>query len=211
MRPVNMALGQAAAPQITVATLKLFGGHVALDFTNTVNSRGAHYGPDVLHSYGDLVDWGLRLGVLGTAEAKELRALSPQRGQAALARAKRLREALYRIFSRERAAAADLKLLQRELLAAQATRALARASHGYAWRWKGCDADAISHRVALAAAELLASPSLSRVHVCPGEDCSWLFLDGSRPGRRIWCNEEACGTRNRVRRWRRRQRSRASR
>jgi predicted RNA-binding Zn ribbon-like protein len=34
---------------------------------------------------------------------------------------------------------------------------------------------------------------LGRVHLCPGEDCAWLFLDASRSGRRLWCSEETCG------------------
>jgi hypothetical protein len=74
---------------------------------------------------------------------------------------------------------------------------------GYAWRWRVDDPDAVTHRIACSAADLLTSPMLRRVHVCPGENCAWLFLDVSRSGRRVWCSEETCGTRNRVRRWRR--------
>ena len=73
---------------------------------------------------------------------------------------------------------------------------------GYAWRWRVGDPDAVTHRIACAAADLLTSPARGRVHVCPGENCAWLFLDTSRSGRRLWCSEETCGTRNRVRRWR---------
>jgi len=31
---------------------------------------------------------------------------------------------------------------------------------------------------------------------------AWLFLDASRSGRRLWCSEETCGRRDRIRRWR---------
>jgi predicted RNA-binding Zn ribbon-like protein len=193
--------------QATVWTLKLFGGHPALDFTNTVNSRGARYGPDVLRCYADLLDWGMRLSVLDAAEAEALRGLPAKRGEAALACAKALREALYRIFAtRPSADLADLDLLQREVRAAQEARTLVPDAGGYAWRWRANDPDTVTHRIALIAAELLTSPALDRVHVCPGADCAWLFLDSSRAGRRRWCSEETCGTRNRVRRWRARQR-----
>jgi predicted RNA-binding Zn ribbon-like protein len=193
--------------QVTIATLRLFGGHWALDFTNTVESRGARFGPDVLRHYGDLLDWGVRLGVVEAVEAAALRGVTRQRGDAALARAKALREAIYRNFATPPPAdPADIELLQRAVCAAQAMRTLVSDANGYAWRWREGDPDTITHRIAGAAADLLTSPALRRVHVCPGENCAWLFLDASRSGRRIWCSEETCGTRNRVRRWRSRRR-----
>ncbi len=189
--------------QITVATLKLFGGHRALDFTNTVNSRGACYGPDTLQTYNDLLDWGVRLGVLEGAEAEGLRNLPRTQSEASLNRAKALREALYRIFAAPLSAgSADLDLIQGETRSAQGTRELVHEANAYSWRWRTGDPDAVTHRIAYEAADLLTSPKLSRVHVCPGENCAWLFLDSSRSGRRVWCSEETCGTRNRVRRWR---------
>jgi predicted RNA-binding Zn ribbon-like protein len=188
---------------VTVATLKLFGGHAALDFANTVDSRGERFGPDVLESYGDLLDWGVRLSVLDAAEAEALCGLPAERGKAALARAKMLREALYRIFAtRPSADPADLDLLASEVRAAQEARMLQPDADGYAWRWRADDPDTVTHRIALVAAGLLTSSALDRVHICPGENCAWLFLDKSRSGRRLWCSEETCGTRNRVRRWR---------
>jgi predicted RNA-binding Zn ribbon-like protein len=193
--------------QVTIRTLKLLGGHAALDFTNTVNSRGARFGPDVLESFGDLLAWGERLGVVDETEAARLRCPPVERGEAALVRAKMLREAIYRIFAaRPSVDSADLALLQREVNAAQAERVLKPEPDGYAWRWRAIDPDTITHRVALVAADLLTSHALGRVHVCPGENCGWLFLDNSRSGRRLWCSEETCGTRSRVRRWRDRRR-----
>jgi predicted RNA-binding Zn ribbon-like protein len=189
--------------QLTVATLKLFGDHSALDFTNTVDSRGERFGPDVLQSYGDLLDWGMRLNVLGAAEVAALHGLTAERSKAALARAKGLREALYRIFTtRPSADPLDLDLLQSEVRAAQGARMLLPNADGYAWRWRADDPDTVTHRIALVAADLLTSSALNRVHICPGENCAWLFLDKSPAGRRRWCSEETCGTRNRVRRWR---------
>ena len=186
----------------TVATLKLFGGHVALDFTNTVDSRGPRWGPDTLRSYADLLDWGIRLGVITAADAAPLRHTPDAPARSALGRAVRLREIIYRVFAERPAPPADLERLQQEVLWAQAARVLAAQPDSYTWAWQAPDPDTISRRIAIAAADLLTSPALQRVHVCPGENCGWLFLDTSRSGRRVWCSEETCGTRNRVRRWR---------
>jgi predicted RNA-binding Zn ribbon-like protein len=191
---------------VTVATIKLFGGHPVLDFTNTVNSRGIDSGPDVLTDFGDLLTWGVRAGVIDAAAENELRNVAATRGDAALGHAKVLREALYRIFAAHRSiVATDLNILQHEVRAAQTMRVLVAEAGGFAWHWRAGDPDTITHRIAFAAADLLTSSALSRVHVCPGENCAWLFLDTSRSGRRLWCSEETCGTRNRVRRWRSRQ------
>lgn len=196
--------------QTDVATLKLLGGHVALDFTNTVDSRGTRYGPDVLRCYDDLLDWGVRLKLLDAAEATELRALPARQGEAALARAKTLRETIYRIFAAPSGAdPADLERLQQVVRAAQANRRLVPGDDGYRWRWMAAGPDTVAHRVALLAVELLTSAALGRVHVCPGENCAWLFLDASRAGRRLWCSEETCGRRDRIRRWRAAQRDKA--
>jgi predicted RNA-binding Zn ribbon-like protein len=193
---------------VTVATIRLFGGHPVLDFTNTVNARGVDFGPDVLREFRDLLCWGVRVGVIDAAAESELRKLKAERGEAALDHAKALREALYRIFAAHpftAVADGDLDLLQREVRAAQTMRVLLPEAGGFTWRWLAGDPDTITHRIAFAAADLLTSPALSRVRLCPGENCAWLFLDTSRSGRRLWCSEETCGTRNRVRRWRSRQ------
>jgi predicted RNA-binding Zn ribbon-like protein len=188
--------------QVTVATIQLFGGHPALDFTNTVDSRGSRFGPDVLQRFEDLRTWALRRGVIDAAEAERLGSVPDQRGRRALKRAKALREALYRVFSTRAAGTADLLLLRREFQAAQRARTIEAAGERYTWQWGADDADTITHRIALEAVDLLVAPSLGRVHVCPGENCGWLFLDTSRSGRRLWCSEETCGRRDRIRRWR---------
>jgi predicted RNA-binding Zn ribbon-like protein len=194
---------------VTVATIRLFGDHPVLNFTNTVNSRGVDFGPDVLVDYDDLLVWGVRTGVIDAVAENELRNLSAKRGKAALSQAKALREALYRIFAAPLSATeVDMDLLQMEVRAAQTMRVLVPEAAGFAWRWRSGDPDTIAHRIALAAADLMTSAALGRVHICPGENCAWLFLDTSRSGRRLWCSEETCGTRNRVRRWRSRNRRR---
>lgn len=57
-------------------------------------------------------------------------------------------------------------------------------------------------RVAEAGALGLATTSPSRLKVCANEDCRWAFVDGSRAGRRKWCDMASCGNRAKVRRHR---------
>jgi predicted RNA-binding Zn ribbon-like protein len=38
-------------------------------------------------------------------------------------------------------------------------------------------------------------PSWPRLKACRGEDCRWVFLDGSRNSSRRWCDMAACGNR----------------
>jgi len=57
-------------------------------------------------------------------------------------------------------------------------------------------------RVARSASELLTSGDLGPVRRCAGEDCTRLFLDTSRAGRRHWCDMSHCGNLARFRRFR---------
>lgn len=36
---------------------------------------------------------------------------------------------------------------------------------------------------------------LSRMKMCPGKGCGWLFIDESKNSRRTWCSMESCGNR----------------
>ena len=50
--------------------------------------------------------------------------------------------------------------------------------------------------VANSALAVLADPSeMSRLKLCPGNDCGWLFIDETKNARRRWCTMETCGNR----------------
>lgn len=55
--------------------------------------------------------------------------------------------------------------------------------------------DAILGEVARDAIDLLSGPDFARVKRCEAEDCSVLFVDYSRPGKRRWCSMTRCGNR----------------
>lgn len=71
-------------------------------------------------------------------------------------------------------------------------------SDGRRQTWTGRDpVTAGLASVALDAVELLTSPEVARVRECDAPDCALLFWDTSRPGRRRWCADGACGSRSR--------------
>jgi predicted RNA-binding Zn ribbon-like protein len=132
---------------------------------------------------------------------------------AALIRAKHLREAVYDVFSAlagEREAPEQaLHLLREEYRLAQATRALAADQGALAWVWTDAvGLDAVTHRLAVEAVDLLTSPRARRVKECFGRNCGWLFLDTSRNGSRRWCSDAVCGSLSRVTRHRMQARAR---
>ena len=194
-----------------IAEVKIVGGHPALDLVNTVGSRRGRAATDYLVTYDDLLLWAARQGVLGADDVAPLRVLAQaESGQAAsaLARAKRLRECLWRLATAVQGGQApagdDLALLTREVLRAQQSRVLAWTGAGCTWRWTAAAGlDAITSRVAWAAAELLAMHAHPpRLRECEGRTCGWLFLDTTRNATRRWCTAEECGSLARVTRFR---------
>ncbi|NNU49085.1 hypothetical protein G9X68_18560 [Rhizobium sp. WYCCWR 11279] len=197
--------------QKTIYDISLLGGHPALDFVNTVDSRGERWGPDFLKSYDDLVAWARRLDVIAEKDRDALLAKANRSGSDAekeLGHAKDLREALCRLFLSEfddsQVSPNDLKLV-----ADMARRGLSQQTLGQVGgiiEWRRSDAkdlDAISNRIAVLAAELLTSRDERRpVRACQGRNCGWLFLDQSRGGHRRWCSDKTCGSNARVRRFR---------
>ena len=191
--------------------LDLAGGDLCLDFTNTVSSRGAPGEHDYLDSYDDLLAWGAHAGALDggvAARLGEAAAVRADEARAVLARARALREALYRIFAAHAAgripAPGDLALLNTELSRALAQRRIAHAAGAFAWEWeeRRPALDRVLWPVALAAADLLVSGELARVHQCENGTCGWLFVDRSKNRSRRWCSMKDCGNVTKVRRYR---------
>src|SRR5256885_8772006 len=107
------------------------GGHAAIDFTNTVSSRGAG-AEERFNVYGDALSWAQARGVLARGEVQRLAAAAardPARAREALAQLVALREALYRVLAASaagrRAPAADLATLNDAVAAAFAQARLA--------------------------------------------------------------------------------------
>ncbi len=191
----------------------LRGGHVALDFANTVGWHASETPHEWLTDYPALVAWGWQAGVLCEDDARRLLdevSRRPDAAAAALESAREAREVIYRIFTSiargERAAAGDVAALDAAVQAAFDRLHLEWREGAPAWEWvlPADDFLAMVWPVVRAAAELLTSEERALVRQCGGDPCGWLFLDTSRKHNRRWCSMADCGNRAKARRHRRR-------
>jgi predicted RNA-binding Zn ribbon-like protein len=188
------------------------GGDLAIDFTNTVGSRGA-VREEHLHTYADLISWAQARGLLDRAAAQRLgqdAARHEKAARASLAAALELREALYGLITAAAAgrkpAAHDLAVVNTHVSAAYAGAQLAPERAGLVLSFAGGNRRSLDlpilAPVARAAIHLLTTDALRRVRLCGDESCAWLFIDTTRSGTRRWCDMKVCGNRNKVRRFR---------
>jgi predicted RNA-binding Zn ribbon-like protein len=209
-----------------VSTVPLEGGHLALDFVNTVG--GLPRDPpspadELLLSYEDVTIWSARLGLISGRDAGALRAAARRDERAArrgLRRAIELRELLDSIFrpladGKEPPAELldSLRDAEREALAdARLTPASGRGSaardHSLEWTWPPARELTDPLRpIVHAAVELLTHGPLDRLKTCA--NCRWLFLDQSRNHSRRWCSMDECGIQMKHARFVERRRGRA--
>lgn len=191
-------------------TFDLCGGHLALDFANTLGGRHTGVPVEYLKGYADLLSFARQTGIITVQEATALAAQAGS-GEAAAAavvtEAQILREGLYSLF----AAVASGNGSPPEGIAAL-NRAFDRLSIGtdLALTWQDLPGmlDGFMGAVACAAVSLaIDSQERSRVRLCEAPDCLWLFYDGSRNRSRRWCDMRQCGNRMKARRHYQRSRS----
>jgi predicted RNA-binding Zn ribbon-like protein len=215
---VNFLLLETSAH---IAGLRLDGGHLALDFVNTMG--GSYELPpephdEFLRSYADLVAWGVRAGLLGGEPAERLSRAAeadPDQAEQVLNEATEQREQAYAVLralaeSREPPADALSGVEEKARSALDAARLSPCADGSYRWHWEhGDDLRSPMRPLAQATVELLAEGPLDRLKRCGG--CRWLFLDASKNRSRHWCSMEVCGTHAKMRRYveRRRQKTRS--
>jgi predicted RNA-binding Zn ribbon-like protein len=183
----------------------LDGGRPCLDFANTLSaSTGDH-----LVAYSDLVDFAEQSALISPTAADGLRGLArrDQPGAAlVMARAYRLRAAVYAIFSAVAGGLApedeDVELLNAEVAQAMVhARVLADAEGGFAWGWGPPTLEAPLWGIIRSAADVLVSDQeRRRVRECGGDTCRWLFVDTSKNRSRQWCSMQSCGNRQKARR-----------
>jgi predicted RNA-binding Zn ribbon-like protein len=194
------------------------GGALCLDFVNTLGDR-PRCRTDHLHSYEDLLAWGLQARLLSAGDQAHLIGESgrrPERARQVFGRAIELRESLYRVFSRLAAGADptpdDLDTLNDSLSEALRHVRVAGADDRFRWCWAGPSEalDRMLWPVVRSAAELLTShDELGLVRECASATCSWLFTDHSRNHSRKWCDMSSCGNRAKARRHYQRKRAAA--
>jgi predicted RNA-binding Zn ribbon-like protein len=200
----------------TPRELPIVGGHLALDFANTVDDAEGRERYDHAGTYAELVGWSARIGVLTPDQAAALLVAAderPRAASAALRRAHALRRILIDIFTeiaminsgepavteRQTPVAhwADLRPFVTEAIGH--TELTPGESH-YQLTWpETTRLDAMLRPIGLAALALLTDPQLSRLKKCGG--CPWLFLDQSKNFSRRWCAMNDCGTHEKIRRY----------
>lgn len=180
------------------------GGALCLDFANTAFREDGVPVWDALEGAGDVAAWGVAARLLDPAEAEHARGTDARTAfDAAIA----LREQVYRVFAALAGGGTpddgDLAALDAAQREAFGHRRLVAEGRSFRWDWReGPAVDRVRWRVAESAGELLTVGDLGRLRRCAGEDCTRLFLDTSRGGRRRWCDMSHCGNIAKVRRFR---------
>jgi predicted RNA-binding Zn ribbon-like protein len=181
----------------------------ALALANTLDWRLRRKPIELLRDYSELVRWARSVGALEPAQARVLRAWGeahPKGAARVLAGAVELREAIAAIAtSLMKGRAPQLVHLARVEAAsrmAQAHRVLRPTNAGARWEWtENLDPQRPLWAAALDAERILTSGDAARVRQCGDAECGWFFVDTSRNKSRRWCSMEACGNRNKARRF----------
>ena len=201
-------------PRPVAATAEDVDAFRALAFVNTLAPRPTPAPVERLVSYEALANWAQEAGFLKADEASRLIARARRRsGDAARvvewARAVRelLHDTLTAVAAGKTPPASTLTELSARLSGWYAHGRLVPADDALQWVYAGDDdLERPLWEVARAASRLLTSSRLARVRACAAEDCGWWFLDDTKNASRRWCDMKICGNRDKVRRFRERQR-----
>ncbi len=186
-----------------------------LAFVNTLSARPTDAPVERLVSYDALLDWTREAGVLKVDDTQRLGARARRRrteGPRVVERARELRELLHETFTSTSAGqappASTLERLSTHLSRWYPHGRLVPAGDSLQWVYRGeDDLDRPLWEVARAASRLLTSSRLAKVRACAAADCGWWFLDDTKNASRRWCDMKVCGNRDKVRRFRERQRA----
>jgi predicted RNA-binding Zn ribbon-like protein len=172
-------------------TIKLQGGTLSLDFANSADwTEAGEPIEDALVEPDSLERWGRRVGIEAPAGETE-RALARELRPA-------LRAVLIAAAQGDTPDPAAHDLLMRTFADAAAAARLSPHDGAYVLDWPDDDPRRIRFAVTAEAIALLADADrLARIHVCPGRNCGWLFLNKS--GRQRWCSMQTCGSRAKMR------------
>ncbi len=152
--------------------VRLVGGRLALDFVNTADwSADGRIVSEKLQSPDDVAVWAEALGLERAAVPDSMEELHA------------LRSSLRALFVNGAQGwyLAPIKALQDKEGRDPAETARSQP---------------IEALIAASALSLVADQrELSRLKMCPGENCGWLFIDETKNARRKWCSMETCGNR----------------
>jgi predicted RNA-binding Zn ribbon-like protein len=188
--------------------LKLDGGCIAFDFTNTVNTRRDTSHTEYLDTFDHLAYWYKKVGIIPAEEAAALSAQAaehPEASHEALQKALAVRETLHEFFS---------SIARRENPSAEATAAFNSLLSESLSKIQLTVADRHAHirfsdpRLPLenplsvilkSAYDILTTEAFDRIKECPS--CGWLFLDKTKNNKRRWCDMQVCGSNDKATRY----------
>ncbi|MET8768894.1 ABATE domain-containing protein [Streptomyces sp. NPDC004658] len=170
--------------------------HLALDFAATMAWRTTRR-KELLVEPRDFARWSVEAGVVDGLEAVS---------QAELARARALREAIYRLaLAAAGGKPADSEDIARvQQAAAHPPVRLVLQTVGRVERRGGVQE--VLATLGASASDLLGGSDRLLIRHCAGEPCTRLFIDRSRAGTRRWCSKRSCGSRINAAAYRRRTR-----
>ncbi len=188
---------------------QLVAGHLALDFSNTLDYR---YDPDrridLLPTYERFLAFCRQAGVITTFQLRMLLdSTSTSDAQRTLNKVIEFREALYFLIlpavGGRRPNDSYLRMLNSFLADARVPDRINWHKSGFVRNHSGLvEAPAGPLWLILnASAGLLTSPDLHQVRECNEKTCRWLFLDRSRNHSRRWCDMQLCGNRSKAQRF----------
>ena len=208
--PVSM--DSAAAPD----TFVFVGERLWLDFVNSDDAARNRKGTriDALDAFDTFVQWLSAARILDAERASAMHKRAQQQptgASAALHEARRIRNVLRALAERggapaERATQVAIGEINRILGRSAGTRRVEPRSDGGFTRNFVTVGDVFAGLlipVIESAADALVTGELSRVRRCADSRCSRVFYDGSRNGKRRWCEMATCGNRAKAARHRR--------
>jgi predicted RNA-binding Zn ribbon-like protein len=200
-----VSIDPASSPSERTRVSADVGGVLALEFANTA---GWHLGDEPserLTGWRDFARWSFEQGLI---DLDQLRSLSEREHN--LGEVLRLREAVFRIgVAVVRGKTPDQDDTAMLMKAASASLPEASWSDGRL-RWNPrlhAAAEDLLCLIARDALELFGSARMSKLRMCEGGDCGWLFIDESRGRPRRWCSMADCGNRAKARAIHRRRKS----
>jgi predicted RNA-binding Zn ribbon-like protein len=200
----------------TIEALPIDSTRLCCNFVNTVYSWRGEDNEDFFKNYDDFIAWCSKLGV---AKENQLRALKAKakrekkKASLALHRIRDLRLLLYHVISA--IASQDkkefekvLKRINPALQASFAHYQLELIGNKFVPSFQSDPDSLISpvRKVLLSLNEMLVWDDVHRIKQCPG--CGYVFYDETKNGKRRWCNPLACGTKDKMKRYTKKLKSR---
>lgn len=194
----------------SIASLNIDSTVLCCNFVNTVSSWVDAERYDYLQSYGDFIDWCLKVNIADVKQLEALRTVStqqPQEAGNALTRIKEIRFILHRLIAAVAKGLEDeihhflptYNLLLRVDAAPGEQLLYSDGKFSISQLNKAGDLTAPVWLAVASLSTLLVDNDLARIKECP--KCGWVFLDETKNGKRIWCNPRYCGSSDKMMRY----------